>query len=104
MKKVIILGILAIFCLNIFGIVNSEELTQDTTASGNNSTVCTMDVMTCPSGMTVPRVPELNCEFAPCPDYGTPGIIEPPVEITDDLDILDKKNVKHKCKQLMHKL
>lgn len=91
MKKVIILGILAIFCLNIFGIVNSEELTQDTTASGNNSTVCTMDVMTCPSGMTVPRVPELNCEFAPCPDYGTPGIIEPPVEITDDLDILDKK-------------
>ena len=76
MKK-IILSVLLILCLSITGLVYADENLNDAANIAGEGVICTMDVMVCPSGMTVPRVPELNCEFAPCPEYSSPNVVDP---------------------------
>lgn len=69
MNKIINLGILTIFCISLFGLIYAEENLADNYNADTDEIMCAMDVMICPDGTAVSRLAELNCEFAPCPQY-----------------------------------
>ncbi|MFA5746060.1 MAG: hypothetical protein WCX82_04480 [archaeon] len=69
MRK-IILSILLLLCLSMTGLIYADgEGNGNGTGAADDLAVCPTDMFTCPSGMLVPRIQELNCEFAPCPEY-----------------------------------
>lgn len=67
MKK-LNLGLVIMLCLLLFKPIFAEELNQDQLVA-TDGLMCTMDAMICPDGTAVSRIPEQNCEFAPCPQY-----------------------------------
>jgi len=66
------IGMVVVLCFCILGTIYAQEPTDDLLVHAPvnaGDVVCTMEVMMCPDGTAVSRRPELNCEFAPCPEH-----------------------------------
>lgn len=69
-RLLIFIFLIFVVILSIFGITTIRQHilpTQDATANGNETGVCTLEAKICPDGSSVGRSGQ-NCEFAPCPN------------------------------------